>query len=111
MLDLEAGCSGLSKTDMVAWIKAFSDRYNEKTKRYPMFYVSPSWWSECTGDSNAFAKTNPLVMARWASSPGAAPGGWSSHTIWQNADTYTYGGDSDFFNGDEKALVAFATGK
>lgn len=110
MLDLEAGCWDLSTDDMVAWIKAFSDRYQCKTGRYPMLYTNPSWWAECTGDSDAFVDTNPLVLASWASEPGTIPGGWPSQTIWQNNDDYEYGGDSDIFNGSYDELVALATG-
>ncbi|KAK1757200.1 putative N,O-diacetyl muramidase [Echria macrotheca] len=115
MLDLEGSGSGdrcwdLSGGEMVAWIKAFSDRYHSKVNRYPMLYTSPSWWNECTGGSTAFAKTNALVLARWGSSPGTIPGGWAAQTIWQNSDSYRYGGDSDVFNGSEADLKKFATG-
>lgn len=110
MLDLESGCWGLSAAEMVDWIKAFSDRYKCEAGRYPMLYTSPSWWSECTGDSDAFAGTNPLVLARWASEPGEIPGGWEAQTIWQYNDEYEYGGDSDRFNGSLEELVALATG-
>ncbi|KAF9150928.1 hypothetical protein DFQ26_001418, partial [Actinomortierella ambigua] len=34
-LDLEAGCSGLSRAAMVLWIKDFSDTYKGHTQRYP----------------------------------------------------------------------------
>jgi GH25 family lysozyme M1 (1,4-beta-N-acetylmuramidase) len=114
MLDLESEgsstCWGLSTSAMVAWIKAFSDEYHSKTSRYPMLYTNPSWWSTCTGNSNAFVSTNPLVLARYASSPGTIPGGWPYQTIWQNADSYTYGGDSDIFNGSLDNLKKLATG-
>ncbi|KAK0702778.1 glycoside hydrolase family 25 protein [Lasiosphaeris hirsuta] len=86
MLDLESTsgkpkCWGLTTNQMVAWIMEFSDRYHSKTKRYLMLYFNPSWWKECTGDSTAFKDTNPLVLARWASSVGSIPGGWKTHTI------------------------------
>ncbi|KAK3693279.1 N,O-diacetylmuramidase [Podospora appendiculata] len=115
MLDLEsvsgsATCFGLSTTAMVAWIKSFSDRYHTKTGRYPMLYTNPSWWTTCTGNSNAFVSTNPLVLARYASVPGTIPGGWPYQTIWQNSDSYTYGGDSDIFNGAMAGLTNLATG-
>ncbi|KAK3392684.1 glycoside hydrolase family 25 protein [Podospora didyma] len=114
MLDLESSsssqCWGLSTTAMVAWIKAFSDRYHTVTGRYPMLYTNPSWWIACTGNSNAFVNTNPLVLARYASAPGTIPGGWPYQTIWQNSDSYTYGGDSDIFNGAMANLVKLATG-
>ncbi|KAM7186617.1 glycoside hydrolase family 25 protein [Naviculisporaceae sp. PSN 640] len=115
MLDLEnasgyPACWGLSQTAMVSWIKAFSDRYRSRTGVYPMIYTNPSWWTSCTGNSNAFVSTNPLVLARYASSPGTIPGGWPYQTIWQNSDSYTYGGDSDIFNGDLAGLKRLAKG-
>lgn len=36
--------------------------------------------------------------------------GWPYQTIWQNADSYKYGGDSDLFNGSEDSLRKLATG-
>ncbi|KAK3954329.1 glycoside hydrolase superfamily [Pseudoneurospora amorphoporcata] len=115
MIDLEsvsgkATCYGLSTSSMVSWIKSFSDRYYSRTGRYPMIYTNYSWWNQCTGNSNAFAATNPLVLARWSSTVGTIPGGWPYQTIWQNADTYTYGGDSDIFNGSLDRLKALAKG-
>ena len=54
MLDLEKDCAS------VEWIQEFSDEYHAQTGRYPVLYSSPSWWQECTGNSNAFINTNPL---------------------------------------------------
>lgn len=123
-------CWGLGTGEMVAWIgevssstpdrlrgeggadgKQFSERYRERTTRYPMIYTNPSWWRECTADSKVFGDTNPLVLARWASAVGAIPGGWAAQTIWQNSDAYEFGGDSDFFNGSEEDLRRFAMGE
>lgn len=114
MLDLETEsdgeCWGLSAAEMVAWIQSFSNEYYSKTGRYPMLYTNPSWWTDCTGNSDAFASTNPLVLARYSTSVGTIPGGWGYQTIWQNSDSYEYGGDSDIFNGAQDRLVALATG-
>ncbi|KAJ3562937.1 hypothetical protein NPX13_g8374 [Xylaria arbuscula] len=60
MLDLEGSCV-LSASATVAWIKDFSNTYHSKTGVYPLIYTNPSWWSSCTGNSNAFVNTNPLV--------------------------------------------------
>jgi len=109
MLDLEADCSSMSSSEVVSWIQDFVDTYQGSTGRYPILYLSPSWWSECTGDSSAFGDTCPLHMACWNDSPCDAPGGWSTYTIWQYADTNTYGGDSDEFNGSMDQLTALAT--
>ncbi|KAI9684869.1 MAG: hypothetical protein M1822_005518 [Bathelium mastoideum] len=110
MLDLEGDCSGLSQTEMISWIKSFVDEYYAQTTRYPILYFSPSWWSECTGDSTEFSTTCPLDLAVWGDSPGTVPGGWSYQTIWQDADSNEYGGDSDEFNGDMTQLTKLATG-
>lgn len=75
MLDLEGDCISVS------WIKEFSDRYHALTSRYPVLYSSPSWWKQCTGNSNAFTSTNPLMMACWSSSPCTPQGGWPYYTM------------------------------
>jgi GH25 family lysozyme M1 (1,4-beta-N-acetylmuramidase) len=114
MLDLEPGdegnCWGMSATAMVNWVRDFSEQYQAKTDRYPMVYTTAEWWTECTGNSNAFVDTNPLVLAKYASSPGSIPGGWGSQTIWQNSDHFTYGGSSDIFNGNYTQLKRLASG-
>nr|POE85610.1 n,o-diacetylmuramidase [Quercus suber] len=104
MLDLEGDCASVS------WIKTFSDTYHSATGRYPILYTSPSWWSTCTGNTNAFVNTNPLMLARYASSPGTLPGGWPYYTFWQYKDSNTYGGDSDVFNGGYSQLQKIASG-
>ena len=114
MVDLESEkghptCWGLTPTAMVAWIKDFSDTYHGSTGRYPMLYTNPSWWTSCTGNSNAFASTNALVLAHYASAIGPIPGGWSSTgNFWQNTDKYAHGGDGDVFLGTAAQLQAFA---
>ncbi|KAI4089970.1 MAG: hypothetical protein L6R37_007964 [Teloschistes peruensis] len=116
MLDIEynpsgATCYGLSKTAMVAWIQDFVNTYHSKTTRYPMIYSTNDWWTTCTGNSAAFHTTCPLVLARYSTAgPGTIPGSWPFQTIWQNKDSYTYGGDSDIFNGALTNLKKLATG-
>ncbi|EED21043.1 N,O-diacetyl muramidase, putative [Talaromyces stipitatus ATCC 10500] len=115
MLDIEynpsgATCYGLSASEMVSWISDFVDTYHASEGVYPLIYTTNDWWTTCTGDSTAFSSTCPLVLARYASSPGTIPGGWGYETIWQNADSYAYGGDSDVFNGDLSQLKAIASG-
>ncbi|KAI9297716.1 glycoside hydrolase family 25 protein [Neoconidiobolus thromboides FSU 785] len=108
-LDLEAGCSGLSQAAMVNWIRDFSNTYHAKTSRYPVIYTTTSWWQQCTGNNASFGNTNPLWIARWASSPGALPAGWSFHTFWQYADSGPNPGDQDYFNGSSANLKKFAS--
>ena len=110
MLDVEGGCSGLSKTEMVAWIKDFADTYHRITKRYPIIYTNRSWWQTCTGNSKAFKDTCPLDFASWNPSPGTLPGGWRAYTFWQYDDHNKWGGDSDQFNGSLDQLKKLAKG-
>ena len=114
MLDIEYGsnaeCWDVSVSDMVAWIKSFVDEYHSLSKRYPMIYSTADWWKTCTGNTKDFSSNSPLVLADYNSSPGTIPGGWPFQTIWQNSDSYKYGGDSDYFNGSEDELKKIATG-
>ncbi|KAG8762990.1 hypothetical protein FRC12_008768 [Ceratobasidium sp. 428] len=111
-LDIEynpygATCYGLSAASMVSWIKSFSDRYHSKTGRYPTIYTTTDWWKTCTGNSAAFATTNALWIARYSSSVGTLPAGWSYHTFWQYSSSPL---DQDYFNGDAAALARYAKG-
>ena len=116
MLDIEYGpsgntCYGLSASSMVSWISDFVSTYHEATSRYPVIYTTASWWNQCTGNSEQFSKTCAISLASYGSSTvGTIPGGWSAQTIWQNSDSYQYGGDSDIFNGDEDRLKALVSG-
>lgn len=114
-LDIEynpygATCYGLSQSAMVSWIRAFSDEVHATTGRYPTIYTTTDWWTSCTGNSSSFGATNPLWVARYASSPGTLPAGWSAETIWQYASSGTFPGDQDTFNGTYSDLQAFARG-
>lgn len=55
---------------MVSWIKDFSTTYHSATGVYPVIYTTTDWWNTCTGNSAAFGSTNPLWIARYASSIG-----------------------------------------
>jgi GH25 family lysozyme M1 (1,4-beta-N-acetylmuramidase) len=103
-------CYGLSTSGMVAWIKAFSDEYHARTTRWPVIYTATSWWSQCTGNLGDFTSTNPLWVARYASAPGGLPYAWGVYTVWQYADSGTFPGDQDVFNGAYDRLQALANG-
>jgi GH25 family lysozyme M1 (1,4-beta-N-acetylmuramidase) len=103
-------CYGLSQTDMVGWIQAFSNEYQARTGRYPTIYSTTDWWTTCTGNSSAFAANSPLWIARYASSAGTLPAGWGYYTFWQNADSGTFPGDQDQFDGAFSQLQSIATG-
>ncbi|WP_236790486.1 lysozyme [Amycolatopsis sp. GM8] len=108
-LDMEynpygATCYGLSAAAMTAWIKDFSDTYHARTSKWPAIYTSTSWWSQCV--SGDFSSTNPLWVARYASSVGALPFNWGVYTFWQYSSSPI---DQDSFNGAYDRLQVFAT--
>jgi GH25 family lysozyme M1 (1,4-beta-N-acetylmuramidase) len=105
-----ATCYGLSQAAMVNWIRDFSNTVLARTGRYPTIYTSTSWWTQCTGNSGAFGSTNPLWIARYASTVGTLPNGWGFHTIWQYASSGTFPGDQNWFNGAYDRLQALANG-
>jgi GH25 family lysozyme M1 (1,4-beta-N-acetylmuramidase) len=111
-IDLEwnpygTACYGKSASQLVAWIHAFVNRVKARTGRDPVIYTSTSWWTMCTGNNGGFG-ANPLWVARYASSVGTLPRGWSFYTIWQNADHGIFPGDHNLFNGDITRVKALA---
>jgi len=110
-LDIESGpnnaCYGKTPAQMVAWIKAFSDEYHAKTTRWPVIYTATSWWSQCTGNTGDFSSTNPLWVARYASSAGTLPYNWGFYTFWQYSSSPI---DQDQFSADISRLKVLATG-
>ena len=100
-------CYGLSQASMVNWIRAFSDRVHARTGRYPVIYTTTDWWRTCTGDSSAFAGTNPLWIARYAATAGTLPAAWGVYTFWQYTSSPL---DQDYFNGAYDRLQALARG-
>ncbi|GLB38231.1 putative glycosyl hydrolases family 25 [Lyophyllum shimeji] len=114
-LDIEynpygATCYGLSHSAMVAWIRDFSNTYHSKTGRYPVIYTTTDWWTQCTGNDGSFGNTNPLWIARYASSIGTLPHGWTFTSFWQYADSGPNPGDQDIWNGDLAGLKRMAKG-
>ncbi|WP_316527752.1 lysozyme [Kitasatospora brasiliensis] len=114
-LDIEynpygATCYGLSQSAMVSWIRSFSDTVHTRTGRYPTIYTTTNWWTQCTGNYSGFGATNPLWIARYASTVGTLPAGWSYQTIWQFADAGTFPGDQNYFNGAADRIRALALG-
>ena len=93
---------------MVSWISDFSNTYHSLTGVYPTIYSTTDWWTTCTGNSSAFGATNPLWIARYSSSAGTLPAGWGYYTFWQYADSGTFPGDQDQFNGAYAQLQRIA---
>jgi GH25 family lysozyme M1 (1,4-beta-N-acetylmuramidase) len=113
-LDIEynpsgAECYGLSQSAMVSWVKAFSNEIHAKYNKYPMIYTTLDWWTTCTGNSSAFAATNPFWIAKYSSTPPTPPAGTATWTMWQNASSGIFPGDQDQFNGSYSQLQVLAT--
>jgi beta-glucosidase-like glycosyl hydrolase len=105
-----AQCYGLSAAGMVSWIKAFSDEIHLKTAKYPMIGTTFAWWNACTGNSSAFAGTNPFWLGSFTTSPPTSiPAGTATWTLWQSAASGTFPGGQDQFNGSWARLLALAT--
>ncbi|CAK7283368.1 Lysozyme M1 [Streptomyces misionensis JCM 4497] len=114
VLDIEwnpygPACYGKSKSQMVGWIRDFLNRYKARTGRAAVIYTATSWWTQCTGNYGGFG-ANPLWVARYASTVGTLPAGWSSYTMWQYTSTGKTVGDHDRFNGNLDQLRDFASG-
>ncbi|MFC8129075.1 lysozyme [Streptomyces sp. NPDC057302] len=103
-------CYGVGRTGMVDWIKSFSDEVVRQTGRRPVIYTTTKWWDDCTGGSRAFGSDHALWLARWSSTPGKLPAGWSFQTIWQYANSGRLPGDQNLFNGSPDQLKRFARG-
>ncbi|MFF4508829.1 lysozyme [Streptomyces sp. NPDC001401] len=104
-------CYGKSKSGMVAWIRDFLHRYKSRTGRDAVIYTATNWWTSCTGGYKGFGSTNPLWVARYASSAGELPAGWSTYTMWQYTSSGPTVGDRDRFNASVDKLREFASGR
>jgi GH25 family lysozyme M1 (1,4-beta-N-acetylmuramidase) len=113
MLDLEynpygATCFGLTSAQLVSWVRDFSNTVHTLTTRYPVIYTTADYWNTCTASNATFGATNPLFIARYASTVGVMPAGWGYQSIWQYNDHGIFPGDADVFNGSATQLIAFA---
>jgi len=111
VLDIEynpygSTCYGLTKKQMVSWVTSFVVEYKRLTKRDAVIYTTTDWWTRCTGNSKAFSATNPLWLARYATTPGTLPGGWTWATFWQYTATPI---DQNRFSSSYARLVVLAT--
>ncbi|KAI6010760.1 glycoside hydrolase family 25 protein [Pisolithus orientalis] len=82
---------GLTASEMITWIKDFSNTYHAATSR-------------CTGNSASFASDNPLWIADWSSTLRTLPARWAYASFWQYADSGPNPGDADLWNGDMSGL-------
>ena len=86
-------CYGLTQTQMVAWISAFTAEIQRRTGQHPLIYSTAGWWDTCTGDSAAFT-ADPLWIANFNVSSPAMPAAWQNWAYWQYTDSATVPGIS-----------------
>ncbi|MCO1618785.1 lysozyme [Micromonospora tulbaghiae] len=112
-LDIEynpygATCYGLSQASMRSWIASFVNQYYARTGRWATIYTTTDWWSTCTGNTSQFAANNPLWIARYSSSVGTLPAGWSTYSFWQWSSSGVFPGDQNVWNGSLDRLRVLA---
>lgn len=101
-------CYDMSPSQMVNWIRDFSNRMVTLTGRKPMIYTTTDWWNICTGNSTAFAD-HPLHIASYNNyGAGTLPRSWSTYSVWQYTSTGPVIGDWNQWNGSPASLQAFA---
>jgi len=104
-------CYGLSQSAMVAWITAFNNEYLAKEGVYPIIYSTVGWWSQCTGNTSAFSKSNVFWLASITGSstsgPSSLPAGVGNWTFWQYGQQSNI--DLNQFHGSLAQLQAYAT--
>ncbi|NKX49339.1 lysozyme M1, partial [Arthrobacter deserti] len=101
-------CYNMSASQMVAWIRDFSNTIKAKTGRYPAIYTTSGWWNQCTGSSAAF-RDHPLHIAEYGDSyPDPLPAGWTGWDIWQYSSSGPFVGDSNVWRGSWTDLKNFA---
>ena len=65
-------CYNFSQSEMVSWIRDFSNRYKARTGRVPAIYTNYYWWQDCTGNTSSSS-------CRWPAPSRCGPcTGWRS---------------------------------
>ncbi|MHA7238264.1 GH25 family lysozyme, partial [Arthrobacter sp. TMS1-12-1] len=102
-------CYNMSPSQMVNWVRDFSNTMQSLTGRLPMIYSTTDWWNTCTGSSTAFSD-HPLHIASYSNNgPGALAAGWASYALWQYTDKGPVVGDWNQWPGTIVSLQAFAS--
>lgn len=105
-----AGPVNYSQAEVVQRVRIFVQAVQAVIGRAPMIYTYPAAWQSLTGNSTAFAATNPLWIASYGKPTPQLPGGWKDYMLWQYTDNGTVSGigtvDRDRFNGAVLELSA-----
>jgi GH25 family lysozyme M1 (1,4-beta-N-acetylmuramidase) len=113
-LDIEANpygatCYGLSPAGLISWIQDFANEYHARTSRWPVVYTGTGFWNQCVQGDAGLGNDSPLWDACYCAGPQVVTG-WPVWTFWQYADSGTFPGDQDEFNGGPAQLAEIATG-
>ncbi|WP_309124014.1 GH25 family lysozyme, partial [Arthrobacter sp.] len=102
-------CYGMSASQLVSWVRDFSNRMVVLTGRKPMIYTTAGWWNYCTNNSTALSD-HALHVAHYQTTRPAIPAGWGYYSVWQYTDDGPVVGDWNHWNGTLTDLQNFARG-
>ncbi len=113
VIDVEAD-GGLAPATVAARVRQWVDRVKAATGVNPIIYTGMYFWRDEVGGPTSFAN-NPLWIAAYSSQCPNLPPPWMRWTFWQHTDSGHFNGitgnvDTNKFNGDINALLAFAGG-
>jgi GH25 family lysozyme M1 (1,4-beta-N-acetylmuramidase) len=105
MMDVETSTPNAGELD--AWLAAVE----QGTGKRPIIYTSPGLWNPWFPGGGY--GSDGLMVANWGVSCPSLPAGWSDWVVWQYADNGSVPGisggvDSDYFNGSQAQLDAYA---
>src|SRR5262249_8982692 len=103
-------CYGMTHGPMAPPGADFSPPGRKPTQRRPRGSTPRDWWSRCAGAATGVVRNDSLWLARYNSSAGILPTGWSFYSVWQYNDAGKFPGDQDVFSGTLAQLRAFAGG-
>jgi GH25 family lysozyme M1 (1,4-beta-N-acetylmuramidase) len=110
--DWAGWCYNLSPDQIAAWITDFTTTIHDRTNRWPAIYTTNGWWTNCTGSNTGFGN-DPLWIAPSNSDVSGSPvipASWTAYTFYQYANSGTFPGDQDYFNGTPDQVPAFSVG-
>lgn len=101
-------CYDMTSSELITWVKDFTETYKSLTGRYPAIYTASNWWSYCIGTTTQFNRM-PLHLADYSGTAGTMPSGWMTYDIWQFTDSGSFDDDSNVLNGNMNDLRALAS--
>lgn len=103
-------CYGLTPEQMVAWMRGFLERVEQRIGATPIIYTNVNWWNPCTNKDSSFAAYG-LDISSCKGAPPSVPGWGDNWTFWQyDIPDCGRGGtrDYDVFHGTRDQLAALA---